>query len=501
MPAANQAPKVDFVREEIVNLKPDYDVVRDCVAGQRQVKSKGTTYLPQPNEADQSEENKARYKQYVARAVFYNVTARTLGGLVGQVCQKNPVVSIPSTLDLLKLDADGGGVALDQQAKDTLSQVIQFGRCGLLVDYPRTQGPASIADLEAGKVRPNILVWQPWDVINWRVSLVGGKKLLSLVVISEQWVTDDDGFEAQEAKQFRVLRLSEGVYHVEIWRESEDAAIGFTKVEDFVPTDGTGRPWREIPFTFVGAKNNDPTPDLPPLADLANLNIAHYRNSADFEEACYMLGQPTPWASGLTKDWVADVMKGKIALGSRAVLPLPENGACGLLQVEANNMVGDAMEKKEKQMVALGAKLVEQRTTAQTATEAGFNEASETSILSTCAHNVSAAYKQALTWAGLFVNASGEIEYKLNTDFEKAFTTAQDRAQLVAEWQANAISKTEMRNGLRRIGVATQDDEEYQTEVDSAGPDLGAPVNAAELKAKADAAKQKAAAVKTPPAV
>lgn len=493
-------PQVDFVREEITDLKPRYDLVRDCVAGQKKIKERGTEYLPQPNPSDTSDANKKRYDQYKERAQFYNVTGRTLAGLVGQVFRKDPVAVMPAQLEILKQDADGGGVGLDQQAKKALSQVIQFGRCGVLVDYPRTQGPATVADLEAGKVRPNIIVWNPWDVINWRVAVVGGQKLLTLVVISEQWVTDDDGFAAETDQRYRVLKLVNGVYVVEIWEASEDKSAGFIVTETFVPTDASGQPWKFIPFTFIGAENNDPTPDLPPLYDLATLNIGHYRNSADYEEACYMLGQPTPWGSGLTKEWVDDVLKGQINLGSRAFIPLPVGGQLGLLQIEANTMPKEAMEHKEKQMVALGAKLVEQRTTAQTATEAGFNEASETSVLSTAAKNVSAAYVSALKWAAQFVGAAGEISYALNTDFDKALSSPQDRAQLVAEWQANAISKTEMRKGLKRAGVAFQDDEEFQTEVDSAGPDLGAPVNAAELKAKADAAKAKAAAKTVPPA-
>jgi hypothetical protein len=61
------------------------------------------------------------------------------------------------------------------------------------------------------------------------------------------------------------------------------------------PKRGDGEAWNYIPFTFVGSVNNDETPDLPPLYDLAVLNVAHYRNSADYEESCYMVGQPTPY--------------------------------------------------------------------------------------------------------------------------------------------------------------------------------------------------------------
>ena len=495
MPAVAASPKVDYIREEIKSLQPRYDLVRDCVAGQEQIKKAGVKYLPKPNAEDTSEENEKRYANYLERAVFYGVTGRTLGGMVGEVFKKEPVAVLPSALEILRLDADGGGVSLDQIAKKALSLNLQFGRLGVLVDYPRTQGPATVADLQAGRIRPNILIWQPWDVINWRTIVSGGQRILSLVVIAEQWVVDDDGFAAECDRRFRVLRLAEGIYKVEIWEESEDAAKGFEITEEYVPTDAAGRPWNVIPFTFVGAENNDPTPDLPPLYDLAALNVAHYRNSADYEEASFMVGQPTPYVSGLTKDWVEDVFKGKIYLGSRAVIALPVGGAAGLLQVNANTMPAEAMKHKEAQMVALGAKLVEQREVQQTATEAKQANATETSILASCATNVSAALTQALKWANAFVStATAETSYELSTDFELSKLTAAELGAVIAAWQANAISKTEMRDYAKRTGVAFQDDEEFQTEIDNAGPDLGSPVNAEELAAKAAAAKAKAQA-------
>ena len=59
------------------------------------------------------------------------------------------------------------------------------------------------------------------------------------------------------------------------------------------------------------------------MYDLAVLNIAHYRNSADYEESCFVTGQPTVWASGLTEAWVEDVLKGELRLGSFGGIPLP----------------------------------------------------------------------------------------------------------------------------------------------------------------------------------
>ena len=76
---------VNYVRKELQAVAKIYSMIRDCIAGQFAIKAKGQTYLPKPNAEDFSPENEARYDAYIERSVFYNVTARTLRGLVGQV--------------------------------------------------------------------------------------------------------------------------------------------------------------------------------------------------------------------------------------------------------------------------------------------------------------------------------------------------------------------------------------------------------------------------------
>src|SRR5690606_25812063 len=203
----------------------------------------------------------------------------------------------------------------------------------------------------------------------------------------------------------------------------------------------------------------------PPLYDLAVLNIAHYRNSADYEESCFMAGQPTPFLAGLTKDWVEDVLKGGIYLGSRKAISLPQGGTAGLLQAQPNSLPFEAMQHKERQMVALGAKLVEQRQVQRTLGEARLEEASEVSILVSCTNNVAEAYRKCLAWAGMFAGVTDGIEFELNTDFEIGRMTAQERAQLLAEWQGGGITFEEYRYNLKRANIAYLDDEEAKAAI------------------------------------
>ena len=477
---------VDTVLSALHDRLPDYTLIRDCVAGQRAIKKKGTVYLPVPDPDEAllasgafTPAGQARYDAYLMRAVFYGVTGRTLRGLVGLVFDKDPAIEIPTSLEPVRADASGGGEPLDEHAKTTLQDVMSVGRSGLLTDYPVTNGKATSAkDAREGNIRPTIRRYAAEDVINWRTRTVGSKIMLSLVVLREQVVVEDDGFAETFATQYRVLRLGDDLkYYIEIHPE------GDKRVTRYDPTDGKGNPLREIPFTFVGSEDNSPSVDQPPLLDIAALNKHHYMNSADYEESVFLVGQPTPVFSGLTKQWVEDVFtverddghgnkrrETKVRLGSRAAVPLPENGSAELLQADPNTMASDAMEKKEQQMIALGAKLIENSGTQQTATEATLDSVLDNSVLANAARNVSKAYRQALRWAELFISGNiieddNQLDYQLSTDFAARLMTSQDREQIVSMWVKKAITFGEMRWNLKRTGTAYEDDEKAKEEL------------------------------------
>lgn len=464
---------VSTPHESLRNLNSQWDIIRDTILGEFQIKFRRDRYLPRPNANDTSKENQARYDAYITRAVFYNVVKRTLGGLVGQVFSREPIIEVPKSLERLQEDATGLGVSLTQLAKYAAGFTIGFGRTALFVDYPTTDGVITVAQRESGEFRPNVTVYDPKDVINWRWENLNGKKVLSLVVIQEKYIKADDGFLITYGNQWRVLRLVNGVYSQQIYK---DANNGRPSSEAITPQDAEGQPFNEIPFTFIGAENNDPDPDQPPLYDLATMNVAHYRNSADYEEACYVTGQPTVWFSGLTEQWVKSVLGGKIQLGSWAAIPLPAGAAGGLIQVQQNTLPMEAMKHKEGQMVALGAKLVDPTAVQRTATEASIDQSYETSTLSSSADNVSDGFEKALKWAAKFegektTEGSGDtakelIKFELNTEFDLIKLSSNERSALIAEWQAEAISWGELRSNLRRGGIATQTDAEARQEID-----------------------------------
>lgn len=452
---------VQYMRRDLINYLTQYSLIDDCIAGEQRIKSRRSEYLTLPGDMSDPD-MAARYTNYLSRAVFYGVAGRTLEGYVGKVFTRDAVVKAPGVLELVVDDVNGEGVSLDQLTQKAVATVLAKGRAGVFIDYPVVEGGASAADLATGKVKPIISLFQPQQIINWQTARVGSKERLTLVVLAELYTQPKDQFASEQQLQYRELRLVDGIYHSTIWRQKAGATTGFEVYYGPVtPLNSQGKPYDELPFRFIGPRESSSVIEKPPMYDLCSINIAHYRNSADYEEACFVTGQPTVWASGLTQQWVKEVLGGKVLVGARGILPLPVNAAAGLLQVEPNIMPMEAMKHKEAQMIALGAKLIEPRQVQRTATEADMDEEAESSVLSSVSRNVSKCMKWALQWGGYFVGINeSAIDFQLNTDFDLATLSPQERQQLISEWQAEAITFPELRANLRKAGIATLTDEE-----------------------------------------
>ena len=119
-------------------------------------------------------------------------------------------------------------------------------------------------------------------------------------------------------------------------------------------------------------------------------------------------------------------------------------------------------------MIALGARVVEDRAVQRTATELSLDSASQSSILASVTRNVNEAMNWALDWAAVFVGIEkSSVTFKLNTDFDVSKMNSEDRRQLLAEWQNGAITFEEMRFQLSKSGVATEDSEVAKATIES----------------------------------
>jgi hypothetical protein len=451
-----------------------WKLVRDCDAGSSAIKSRakgaegmlgglaGTAYLPPPNANDGSADNKLRYRAYVERASYVNFTGHTKEGMLGMVFRRPSTIELDPSVEYMLDDANGDGLSLEQMIKDAAGETLMVGRYGLLVDYPSAPEGLTDAEVRALQLRATILPYPAESIINWRTQNIGGVKRLALVVLREPTMKySDDGFEAIECIYHRVLRMEDGIYVQNLYDENNELiSFGVSQETDddeyysaeynIYPRKSDGSLWDEIPFVFIGSINNDETVDKAPLYDIAELNISHYRNSADYEESSFLVGQPTPVFVGLTQSWVEQNMSAGIAMGSRSGILLPEGGNAMLLQAGENQMPLKGMEIKEMQMVKIGARIIHDQGGAETAEAAKIRFSGQNSKLGSIIINIEEGFYKCLNWAMQFMGGTAEPVIQVNKEFYDATINPQ---LLIAQMQLldrGVIARDDVRDYMRR---------------------------------------------------
>ena len=454
-----------------------WELVRDCDEGATAIKkrpnknslfaggigsTKGTAYLPAPNASDGSNENQIRYDAYRNRANFVNFVSHTKEGMLGMVFRKPSEIDLPTSIEYILENANGNGLHLDQMIKDAASDTLLTGRYGLLADYPQTEEGLTQAQVTNAGLQASLLAYPAESVINWRCEVVSGVKQLTMVVLQEPRIKPliSDPFDVEHCMYHRVLFLAEGVYTQRLYDENNELVS-----DDIVPRKSNGSTWDVIPFEFIGSINNDETSDKAPLYDIAEVNIAHYRNSADYEESSFIVGQPTPVISGLTQSWADDNFSGGIELGSRSGLLLPTDSSASLLQALPNQMPERGMELKEAQMVKIGTRIIQDSAGSETAEAAKIRFAGQNSKLGSLIVNVEAGFTKALMWVGEFMGGEGEVTLAINKEFYDSTIDPQMLAQAMVLQDRGVIGKTDLRYLLRRSNLL--DDERTDQEIDN----------------------------------
>jgi hypothetical protein len=452
--------------------------VRDCVEGQDAVKAAGSCYLPVPNpaEAESSIESKkkaalARYAAYLQRALFVNVTGRTHEGLLGAVMREPPTMKLPSAIAYAEDDCDGAGTSLEQLAGDVVGELMEAGTFGLLVDYPAAEATRSAADERALGLRATVARYPLESIINWRAVRVGAEYRLVLVVLAEKLEIPGDEFSVTVEDRYRVLRLTAEGYSVTLYDDTGE----IVEPERF-PTDAAGNKLREIPFAWVGARNNRFGYQKPPLIDIADVNLGHYRNSADHEESLFMAGQPTfvLWSTMSGADF-REANPDGVQVGSRSGVYLGEGGGADMLQFQAGGALAAEMATKIDMMVQLGARLITARTGTQTAEAARIDASAESSALAKLANNASDAIEKALRWMAVFMGGNpDQVEFELNKEFFDTSLSPQEVMALIQLADRGDIAKQDIRSVLRRGNWldGARSDEEIDSDVASGGGGL-----------------------------
>lgn len=423
---------VNSKHSDYLKAYPAWERCRNTAEGQNEIHEHGVKYLPRLSGQSDTE-----YHAYKQRALFYNATARTVDGLSGMLFAKPEIVEAPSALDAIVADVSMSGLSFHQLTEMVSEEVLMVGRCGVLVDYPPTVSALTLAQAQAKGARPYAKLYAAESIINWRTGRVNNVEQLTLVVLEEEYEVAVDDFEYKCEKQWRVLDLVNGVYRQLLFKKDKQG--DFVLVEEVYPQID-GKLLTRIPFEFFGVRDNAPSVDKPPLLDLVDVNLSHYRTTADYEHGLHFTGLPTPVVTG----YYADDKSASLRIGSGTAWLLPDPSSKAFYLEFTGQGLGElreALRAKESMMATLGARtLAPEKRAVESAQTASIHRAGENSVLASIAQSISIGLTHVLEYLRDWSGVSGDVRVEINRDFMPNSMTAQDVDSLVRSWQAGAIS-------------------------------------------------------------
>ena len=432
MPVDTTHPKYDSMSEK-------WKRCRDTISGEDAVKDAGTHYLAPLNTQEEVLMTSSKgyteaegYSNYKMRASFYGATKRSHQATLGVVFRKPPRLEMgpsPTAQDFLE-DVNFAGEAIEVFVKKLVDQVFTTSRAGILAEPLPNQ------------MYPHIECYSAESIINWRTTLIEGNHELSLVVLQETYEeTDpDDEFSIEEKTQYRVLRLTNGICTVELWRETSATGTDrFEQVLEPMALMVRGANLGYIPFCFINTTDLSPdTLDDPPFDALAAVNLSHYRNSADLEHGLHYTAIPTPYAAGFK-------IGSELYLGSTMAWVTDEPGArAGFLEFTGQGLgsLRATMQDKEDQMASLGSRMLESPKRAVEAADTHrIRSASEQSVVANMVDTVAQGLQRVFTWcADWMLIEVDHITVEFNKDYMPLDMDPQLINALTIALQHNRIS-------------------------------------------------------------
>jgi hypothetical protein len=379
-----------------------------------------------------SEQTDEEYTAMVSRGSYFGATGRTVDGLIGMAFRKPIVVKAPSSLqpiiDDMMLSIDNK-VSLNDLCRRGLDEDVTVGRVGYLVEYPDVSTAGmSAAKLQASMIRPYVAEYLAETIIDWRYERVGNGSQLTMVRLIETvegW--GDDMVTRTEIQQERRLLLIDGQYVQRIYRQGTQFGV------DKIPLMN-GEPLKQIPF-FCDLESH-----RPPILDLANVNLHHFAMDVEHKNAAHFIGTPTPMFAGF-QFAESDPFRLGATGGYASQNP---DATWGFLEFEGAGLTELREIKKEmvEQMSILGARFLEAEKSGVEALETvKLRRTGETSVLANIVNKRSTQMQDMLRLMAAWQGVSGEITVAINTDFDEAGLSPQDKTALFQMLQGGAISE------------------------------------------------------------
>ena len=435
---------VDTPHQQHTDNLSSWSRCRDAIDGLEAMRREGAKYLPTLSGQDTQD-----YNAYLKRADWYAAMSRTVQGLAGAVFRKPPQIEIPDVLEHWQEDITQTGVPMAVFARALLDDLLSVGRI------------ATYVDMAEGGLEPFLISVPAEALVNWRTERIEGQQVITRAVLKEMIDRPDeaDEFVVETVEQYRVLQVKDGVYFVQLWRKPDKKGDFEPFGPPMIPTF-RDRPLLQVPelrqitnggLPFWIGDTTSLSADVgkPPLRDLADHNISHYRNSADLENALHYTGFPQPVAVGFPAT-------ASLKIGTATAWTSTEIGAKAFYMEYSGQglqAVQDNMERKKAEMAAMGARLLEeQKKGAEAADTVRLRQSGEQATLVGMVSVVEAIMGKLLSFAVVWAGQSADsITMTINKDLVAVTATPEELRSLGQALTDRNISFETFYHNLERL--------------------------------------------------
>ncbi|WP_020472375.1 DUF4055 domain-containing protein [Zavarzinella formosa] len=422
----------------VAEMSVAWNLAEDLMGGTAAMRKAGKRHLPQwPAEDEQA------YKSRRDTATLFPAYSRTISVLAGKPFSKPITIGedVPERVRTWLENVDLEGRNLHAFAADLCANALGYGLCGILVDCPKADGVKTRADEQRAGVRPYFVHVRHNAILGWRSETKGGHTLLTQLRLLEA-VNENDGlFGEKLIEQVRVLepgkwtvyRKKKTASGADAWSE-HDAGTTSIDVIPFIPVYG----FRKGFMTGV-----------PPMLELAHMNVEHWQSKSDQQTILHVARVPVLFAKDLGPETKIVVGMGSLitASGEHADMKYVEHTGKA---IEAGRM---SLLDLEDQMRQVGAELLVIKPGNTTEVQTVSDNEQGMCDLQRIMQSLEDGLDQALDLMAKFVGEEEGGHVSIFSDFGVA-TLAEASAKLLFEMKADgSLSHATLLNELKRRGT------------------------------------------------
>lgn len=445
--------------------------MRTVFEGDKAIKKNAETYVPKNKGVDITD-----YDAIIQRSVFENFTEATAKGISGLIFAKEPTISLPASLELLKDNIDMDDNTIVDLSQNIVNELMEVGRCGLLIDVPNidTTGMTK-PQTDALNIRAFTKLYKSETIINWRYESINSVNKLTLLVLHEVYEDWTDRFTSTLKNRYRVYSLIDNVCYVEVFEENDKV---FENTMEMKLVIVKGSTLNYIPFIPLTYKDISIIPVKPPLMDIANINLNYYGVAVERRNVIHFVGNPFFMGKGInTRDDKGNALT--ITLGSSIAQIFQEpNADMKIVETQGTGLSFNEsyLNDCKSTMAALGARLLVPEANAQVSENtmqmktAGYR-ATIMQIANTASRAITQALKIIAEWEG---QNPDEVKLELNTDYNLSEMDAQTITALVQAWQTGAIRQEDMFKKFQKGEIIESEIsfDDYKSNLEVASPIL-----------------------------